>query len=83
MSGFFVEFRKDIYNEEYLKELQLNERQLDALLFFKANGEIVTSLYKNRYNITDRTARRDLIELAEKNILSRQGENKSSRYVYR
>ncbi len=28
MSGFFVEFRKDVYNEEYLSDLGLNERQL-------------------------------------------------------
>ena len=83
MSGFFVEFRKDIYNEGYLRKLELSDRQLDALLFFKAKGSIVTSAYKNRYNITDRTARRDLTELAEKNILLREGENKSSRYNYR
>ncbi|MEO6231159.1 MAG: ATP-binding protein [Ferruginibacter sp.] len=83
MSGFFVEFKKDIYNEEYLGQLELNERQFDALIFFKLKREIVTSAYKNRYNITDRTARRDLTELAEKNILRREGENKVSRYVYR
>ncbi len=83
MSGFFVEFRKDVYNEEYLSDLGLNERQLDALLFFKLKGEIVTSEYLKKYGITDRTARRDLTELTEKNLLIRQGQKKSSRYVYR
>ena len=83
MSGFFVEFIKDNYNTEYLTGLGLNERQVDALLFFKFKGEIVTSEYLKRYNITDRTARRDLTELAEKGLLIREGENKSSRYIYR
>jgi ATP-dependent DNA helicase RecG len=82
MSGFFVEFRKDNYNEEYLSGLGLNERQVNALLFFKSKGEIVTSEYLKRYNVTDRTARRDLIELTEKGLLIREGEKKSSRYVY-
>ncbi|MCX6325080.1 MAG: hypothetical protein NT144_00285 [Bacteroidia bacterium] len=27
MSGFFVEFRKDIFSEKYLKSLGLNDRQ--------------------------------------------------------
>ena len=82
MSGFFVEFKKDNYNAEYLGELGLNERQVDALLYFKVKGEIVTSEYLKRYNITDRTARRDLTELVEKGLLIREGEKKSSRYVY-
>ena len=82
MSGFFVEFKKDNYNEEYLRGLGLNERQVDALLFFKNKGEIVTSGYLKRYDVTDRTARRDLTELTEKGLLIREGENKTSRYRY-
>lgn len=82
MSGFFAEFKKDNYNAEYLGELGLNERQVDALLYFKVKGKIVTSEYLKRYNITDRTARRDLTELVEKGLLIREGEKKSSRYVY-
>ena len=54
MSGFFVEFKKDNYNEEYVRGLGLNERQVDALLFFKNKGEIVTSGYLKRYDVTDR-----------------------------
>jgi ATP-dependent DNA helicase RecG len=78
-----VEFRKDIYNKDFLINLDLNERQLDALLFFKSKKEISTSEYSKRYHITDRTARRDLIELTEKTILRREGERKSSKYIYR
>jgi len=82
-SDISVEFRKDIYNESYLSGLELNERQLDAILYFKTKKEIVTSEYMKRFGITDRTARRDLIELVEKNILTREGEKKSSKYLYK
>ncbi|MGK6351593.1 ATP-binding protein [Parapedobacter sp. DT-150] len=83
MSGFWVVFRKDIYNMEYLSGLGLNDRQIDALLFFKTKGEIVNSEYVKRYDITDRTARRDLSELVEKQLLNREGDKKSSRYLYK
>lgn len=82
-SDISVEFKKDVYNEEYLSNLNLNERQLDAILFFKQEREIVTSVYTKRYNINERTARRDLIELIEKAILMREGEKKYTKYIFR
>lgn len=82
-SDISVEFKKDVYNEEYLSNLNLNERQLDAILFFKQEREIVTSIYTKRYNINERTARRDLIELIEKAILMREGEKKYTKYIFR
>lgn len=82
MSGFWVVFRKDIYHTEFLTESGLNKRQLDALLFFKQKGEILTSEYMKRYDIAERTARYDLVELVEKNLLVKTGEKKSSKYVF-
>lgn len=81
-SDISVEFRKDIYNFEYLSSLNLNERQLEALIYFKSKKEISTSDYLKKYQVNERTARRDLLELVEKNILTRKGEKKSSRYLY-
>ncbi|KAA6343439.1 hypothetical protein EZS27_008879 [termite gut metagenome] len=81
-SGFWVEFRKDIYFPEYLKELELNERQTDALLFFKKKGEITTSEYMKRYNIAERTARNDLNELIENQLLIREGETNLAKYLF-
>jgi ATP-dependent DNA helicase RecG len=60
----------------------LNERQIDALLFFKERGEVATSDYARRYEITDRTARADLAELAEMKLLNKQGETKSAVYLF-
>lgn len=81
-SDISVEFRKDIYNEKYLSELELNERQLDALLHFKSNSEIQSSEYMRRYKITDRTARYDLAELVKKNLLVKQRDRKSTKYIF-
>ena len=81
-SDFWVIFRKDIYNKEYLSKLGLNERQIDALVYFKLKGEITTSEYAERYKITDRTARNDLSTLEEKEILIKQGGTKLARYLF-
>ncbi|GAP71496.1 ATP-binding protein [Candidatus Symbiothrix dinenymphae] len=81
-NDFWTIFRKDIYNKEDLSKLGLNERQIDALIFFKAKGEIVSSEYMKRYNIAERTARNDLRDLAEKKLLKKQDDNKLSKYVF-
>jgi Fic family protein len=54
---------------------------LDAILFFKDKGVITGLEYAKRYNITDRMARNDLSELIEKNLLEKQGETKSVKYL--
>ncbi|GHT25380.1 ATP-dependent DNA helicase RecG [Bacteroidia bacterium] len=81
-NDFWTIFRKDIYNKEDLSKLGLNDRQIDALLFFKAKGEITSSEYAEKYNISDRTARRDLSEVTEKELLKNEGDNKLSRYIF-
>ena len=80
---FWVIFRKDIYYKEHLETLNLNERQIDALLFFKEKKEIFNSAYARRYNITDRTARYDLVDLVKKELLVKVGEKKSTKYAFR
>jgi ATP-dependent DNA helicase RecG len=62
--------------------LGLSERQLDALSFFRESGEITSSEYAQKYKITDRTARADLADLVEKELLSKRGETKSVIYVF-
>ena len=81
-SDFWITFRKDIYNKEDLSELDLNERQIDALIHFKSKGEIVSSEYAEKYNITERMARNDLRNLAEKKLLKKHSDNKLSKYVF-
>jgi len=69
MSGFWVEFRKDVFDMEYLKSLGLNERQIQAIKFVKESGKITNSEYQANYKVARNTATRDLSELVDKGIL--------------
>jgi ATP-dependent DNA helicase RecG len=74
MSGFFVEFRKDIFSEKYLKSLGLNDRQEKAIIFILGRGRISNSEYQALNKVSKATATRDLSELVEKyEILRRSG----------
>jgi len=81
-SDFWVIFKKDIYNKEDLSKLGLNDRQIDALVYFKSKGEITNSEYQMHFSVAERTARYDLSELVEKNLLVKIGDKKSTKYVF-
>ncbi|MDL2256641.1 putative DNA binding domain-containing protein [Bacteroidales bacterium OttesenSCG-928-I14] len=79
--GFLVTLFKDNLTEEQLVKLGLNERQIKAVQYVKEKGEISTSLYTEVFNVSERTARNDLSELAEKQILKRIGETNQAKYI--
>jgi ATP-dependent DNA helicase RecG len=80
--GFIVKLFKDRFSEEELQKIGLNERQIDALLFFKAKGMTTSSEYMKRYNIAERTARNDLNNLVENKLLTRDGDTNQSKYIF-
>jgi ATP-dependent DNA helicase RecG len=69
-----VEFRKDIYYYNQLKDLGLNDRQIKAVLFVKDNGKITNSEYQKINDCSRNTASNDLAELVEKVILTSSGQ---------
>lgn len=73
-SDISVEFRKDIYNEKHLQSLDLNERQVKAVLFAKDNGKITNSEYQTLNNCSRNTASNDLSELVNKDLLKPSGQ---------
>jgi len=73
-SDISVEFRKDIYNEKYLKTLNLNDRQVKAILFVKEKGKITNSEYQQLNDCSRNTASNDLTELVEKELLKPSGQ---------
>lgn len=75
-SDFWVEFRKDIYNEEYLTNLGLNERQVKAVLLTKEKGKITNSDYQGLNEVSKSTATRDLSELVDKKMIRLEGSGK-------
>lgn len=81
-NDFWTVFRKDIYNKEDLSKLGLNERQIDALIYFKSKGRVTSTEYAEKYSISDRTARRDLSELIEKKLLKNEGDTNLSKYIF-
>jgi ATP-dependent DNA helicase RecG len=80
--GFSVTLFKNHLTKEQLIKIGLNERQIDAILFYRTKGEITGLEYAERYKIAERTARADLSELVEKKLLYKQGETKSVKYLF-
>ena len=81
MGGFSVYFMKDIYTEEYLRELDLNERQIKIIKYLKAQGGAGLSSFKALFpNISEKTIYRDLQDLIQKGLLNQIGEKKGRRY---
>lgn len=73
-TDFWVIFRKDIYDKKYLEELNLNERQIKAVLYIKEKGKISNKEYQEIGEVSKGTATKELRELIEKfNILERKG----------
>ena len=71
--GLSVVFLKDIYSEDYLKTLGLNERQIKAVLYVKENGEITNAQYKAINNLGRTASTEDLQMLVSKYILTKLG----------
>jgi len=67
--GIVVTIYKDIYNEKHLASLNLNERQLKAVLYVKEKKSISNSIYQDLCDVSKATASRDLSELTEKHML--------------
>lgn len=71
--GFKVIFSKDIFTEDYLKSLDLNKRQIKAVGFVKKRKKIINKEYREKFNVSERTASRELGYLVEKNIFEQVG----------
>lgn len=71
--GFLVIFRKDVYTEEYLRSLGLNERQIKAVMFAKEKGKITNKEYRELTKISRQMATIDLTNLVNKYVLKKVG----------
>jgi ATP-dependent DNA helicase RecG len=73
-SDISVEFKKDIYNEKYLETINLNYRQIKAILFLKSKLKITNREYQILNEVSRETATRDLKDLTEKQLLKTSGQ---------
>lgn len=80
--GFSVCFYKDIYTEENLRKMGLNERQIKAVIYVKEKGKITNREYQEYCNTSERTATRDLTDLVSKDMLEQVGiTGKGTNYI--
>lgn len=75
-SDFLAEFRKDIYNEEYLTSLGLNDRQVKGVFYTKETGKITNGEYQELNEVSKSTATRDLSDLVDKELIKLLGSGK-------
>ena len=80
--GFHITFSQDIYTEEYLQKLGLNDRQKSAIKYIKENKEINLSIFKELHKeVSEKTLYRDLIGLVEKGLTKESGTTKGRKYL--
>jgi len=78
---FTVRFYQDKWNEENLKKLGLNERQIKAVMYVKEKGKITNKEYREFAGLSDEGARIDLNELSKKDLLQPKGKGRSVHYI--
>jgi ATP-dependent DNA helicase RecG len=71
--GFSVWFFKDIYTEEILQKMGLNERQVKAVLYVRDKGKITNNEYQQICSVKKRQTTDDLKELENMKIFERIG----------
>ena len=72
-AGFSVVFRKDVYTEEYLHNLGLNERQIKAVMYVKEKGRITNTEYQELTKISRQMATIDLAETVKRGVFNKIG----------
>lgn len=83
LGEFSITFYKDIYTEENLHKLGLNERQIKAVLYVKEKGKITNREYRKLTGLSDEGVRQDIHALIEKNIFIAKGSGRNVHYVIR
>ena len=78
--GFRVVFMKDIYSEEYLRDLSLNERQIRAVMYLKEKGKITNKDYQVLNKISRETSKIELNTLVDKKIIVKIGKGRGVHY---
>lgn len=74
-------FHKDPYTRKRLREMGLNERQVQAVLYIKDRGSITDREFRELTGLSDEAARKDLVELTKRGLLRVEEEGRSTRYV--
>ncbi len=74
---------RDVFTEDALRQMGLNERQIKAVNFVKEHGQITNKEYVKLTSVASRQALTDLKGLVKKGIFSPIGKGRSARYLLR
>ena len=64
---------RDVFTDDVLVKMGLNERQLQAVKYVKEKGRITNKEYREINNVSKPTATRDLAKLVDMKILKQKG----------
>ncbi|MFC3196264.1 ATP-binding protein [Parapedobacter deserti] len=79
--GLSIVFLKDIYTAEYLRKLDINERQIKAVLYIKEYGKVTNASYQEINNTGKTLATEELSDLVNKGLIQQSGtKGRGSRY---
>lgn len=67
--GFLVTLYKNSIIDENFKTIELNDRQMNSLIYIRKNGKISNKEYRDLNNCSRNTASNDLVEMVEKGFL--------------
>ena len=77
---FVTTIWRDWLTDNVLAGLGLNERQLKAVAMVKQEGRMTNKVYREAFEVTDRTALRDLKELVKLEVFEKIGETGQHTY---
>ncbi len=66
---------------EEKREVELNERQREALEYIEKHGKVTNREYRKINDVSRQTAKRDLSDLVEKEILKQKGKGRGTHYI--
>ncbi len=79
--GMTVTLYKNIWDEQYLRKLNLNQRQIEVVRYVKEHGRITNHEYVKTFKASVRNSSRALAELVSMKILQRFGAGKEVYYT--
>lgn len=80
MGMFSVKFRKDIFTEKNLRELNLSERQIKAVMYVKEKGKITNKEYQELNGVSNKTSYLELTDMVSKDIFVIEGSGRAICY---
>ena len=79
--GLAVTIYYYFYNEEFLKEQGLTDKQIKTILYVKEHGAITNSTFQQIFIVSESTALRELNKLCKLQYLQKTGIKKNTAYI--